>query len=96
MVSILLKKALSQTVNLVEGEEFMVKDLFLGFEWKRIPKKERLSLGTEFFSYINSSQNEYPIVEAGKTSSHKQKYRVIPAKFSVQEFFPFDDEDDED
>ena len=45
-VDSLLSQALSETNNLNEGEIFLVKDLFKGYEWNRIERKNRLLLGT--------------------------------------------------
>lgn len=91
-----LIKALSEIKNLVPGEEFIVKDLFKGYEWKRIPKASRLTLGSEFFRYITSSSNQFPIVSTEKTKSNKQKYKILNVQFSVNSFDYDDDYDDEE
>lgn len=36
----LLKLAIEETENLYDGEVFLVKELFKGYEWNRIPVKE--------------------------------------------------------
>lgn len=69
----LLNQAISETKNINKGEEFLLKDLFKGYEWNRIPHKYRLLLGTLFLDYI---REQHPTVEATrKTSSHQQKYK---------------------
>ena len=35
----LLKTAIDETSHVREGETFLVKDLFKGYEWNRIPKE---------------------------------------------------------
>lgn len=34
----LLERALNETANLKSGEVFLIKDLFLGYEWNRISR----------------------------------------------------------
>ena len=67
--------AIKEADNLFDGEEFLVKDLFKGYEWNRIPRKDRLLLGTLFLNYVNKTNNEIIAVE--KTSSNQQKYKRI-------------------
>ena len=47
-VNELLEEAVRETDNLSDGEVFLVKDLFKGYIWNRIPRKDRLLLGTFF------------------------------------------------
>lgn len=72
-VNTLLDMAIKEADNLFDGEEFLVKDLFKGYEWNRIPRKNRLLLGTLFLNYVNKTNNEIIAVE--KTSSNQQKYK---------------------
>ena len=53
-VDTLLKTAISETKNLKEGEIFLVKDLFKGYLWNRIPRGDRLLLGSMFLSHIGT------------------------------------------
>ena len=74
----LLNQAIRETENINKGEEFLLKELFLGYEWKRIPHKYRLLLGTLFLDYI---REKHPTVEATrKTSSHQQIYKKTKLK----------------
>ena len=50
----LLKTAIDETKHVREGDIFLVKDLFKGYEWNRIPKRDRLMLGSLFLSYIGT------------------------------------------
>lgn len=95
--SILLNLALGKVVNVRVGEEFTLKDLFTGLDWKRIEKRQRLALGSEFFKFVNSSENLLPIRATGKTKSHKQKYIIEDATFTLNSFLEeYDEEEDED
>ena len=75
IVNSLLKQAISETHNLVQGEVFLVKDLFKGYEWNRIMRKDRLLLGTLFLKHVNDGQSSN-IEAIDKTSSNQQRYRV--------------------
>ncbi len=68
----LLERALNETANLKSGEIFLIKDLFLGYEWNRISRSDRLLLGTLFLNYIKTHTSNVDILE--KTSSGQQRY----------------------
>lgn len=68
-----LEKAIEETINLKVGEVFLVKDLFKGYMWNRIPRKDRLLLGTLFLNHINKNTCDVKAIE--KTSSNQQRYR---------------------
>ncbi|MGB4406954.1 MAG: single-stranded DNA-binding protein [Sphaerochaeta sp.] len=72
-ISTLLKTALSETKNLKEGETFLVKDLFKGYLWNRIPKGDRLLLGSLFLSYVGSNDRELKVIKKG--ASGQQMYQ---------------------
>lgn len=73
-VNELLDVSKSELSNLKEGEIFLVRDLFKGYEWNRISRSDRLLLGTLFLNYIKTS--ETPVVPIEKTTSGQQRYRV--------------------
>lgn len=73
-VNMVLEQAISESKFLKKDEMFLVKDLFKGYEWNRIPRKTRLLLGTLFLNYVNSGDNN-EIEAIDKTSSNQQKYR---------------------
>ena len=52
-VNELLEEAIRETENLNEGEVFLVKDLFKGYIWNRIPRKDWLLLGTLFLNRVS-------------------------------------------
>ena len=71
-VNELLEEAVKETENLTDGEVFLVKDLFKGYVWNRIPRKDRLLLGTLFLNRVKTNSYLNPIE---KTSSKQQKYK---------------------
>lgn len=74
-VNKLLEQAISE-IDFVEAEEiFLVKDLFKGYKWKRIPRSDRLLLGTLFLNYVNTVSKVVKPIE--KTSSNQQQYKKI-------------------
>ena len=62
--------------NLLVNEEFMVKDLFLGYEWNRIDKGNRTRLGSSFFAFAQGA-GAAQITPLGKTPQNQQRYRKI-------------------
>ena len=71
----LLEEAIRETDNLNEGEVFLVKDLFKGYIWNRIPRKDRLLLGTLFLNRVSKMKGNIKAIE--KTSSNQQKYKKV-------------------
>lgn len=70
----LITYAQAEIQNLLVGEEFMVKDLFLGYEWNRIDKGNRTRLGSSFFTFaqgVGAAQ----ITPLGKTPQNQQRYK---------------------
>ncbi len=74
-VNKLLDDAINETRNLYDGEIFLVKDLFRGYFWKRIPHGDRLLLGTLFLNHVNQTAGSIKIIE--KTSSKQQRYKKV-------------------
>jgi len=73
-VNELLNIAIKETENLNQGEIFLVRDLFKGYEWNRISRSQRLLIGTLFLNYVNTSRNSIQAIE--KTSSGQQRYKI--------------------
>lgn len=63
--------------KLLSGEEFMVKDLFLGYEWNRIDKGNRTRLGSSFFAYAQSQPGAMLLQPLGKTAQNQQRYKKL-------------------
>lgn len=58
------------------NEEFLVKDLFRGIEWNRIPKGLRTKLGSMFLAYAEKEASDVLVV-LGKTPQNQQIYRKL-------------------
>ena len=74
-VNELLEEAIRETENLNDGEVFLVKDLFKGYVWNRIPRKDRLLLGTLFLNHVTKMNGNLKAIE--KTSSNQQRYKNV-------------------
>lgn len=69
----LLEYATQEVLELNSGECFLVRELFKGYLWNRIPRKDRLLLGTLFLNWIQ--QNPSIAKPINKTSSGQQRYQ---------------------
>jgi hypothetical protein len=76
-VTLLLQHALNELANLQSSEVFLVRDLFKGYEWKRIPKSDRLKLGSMFLASITSQGAGYKVRPLGKTTANQQEYEMV-------------------
>ena len=74
-VNELLEEAIRETENLNDGEVFLVKDLFKGYVWNRIPRKDRLLLGTLFLNRVSKMSGKLKAIE--KTSSNQQRCKKV-------------------
>lgn len=72
-VNKLLDEAIKEAEKLNKGEVFLVKELFKGYIWNRIPRKDRLLLGTLFLNQVNKMDGK-SIKAIEKTSSNQQRY----------------------
>ena len=73
-VNFLLEIAIKETIHLKTNEVFLLRELFKGYEWNRIARKDRLLLGSLFLNYVKSENSNIEILE--KTSSRQQKYII--------------------
>lgn len=76
-VNELLEKAIRETENIQPGETFLLKDLFMGYEWNRIDRSSRLLLGTLFLNHVNKVKGEINAIE--KNVSGQQRYEKTKA-----------------
>lgn len=74
-INVLPEKAVNETTELSDGEVFLLRDLFKGYEWNRILKSNRLLLGTLFLKKICSENLE--IATSTKTSPRRQKHQIV-------------------
>ncbi len=69
----LLNEALNEVKHLNHEEVFLLKDLYKGYVWNRVPGRQRSLLGSLFLEYIKQNDVGVKIIE--KTSSKQQKYQ---------------------
>lgn len=74
-VNQLLENAIEEVKEVNSGEVFLIRELFKGYLWNRIPRKDRLLLGTLFLNW--TQQNVNIVKPISKTSSGQQKYQKI-------------------
>ncbi|WP_079913055.1 single-stranded DNA-binding protein [Paenibacillus sp. 32352] len=72
----LMDVAKKTITELDQGEEFLVKDLFRGFEWNRIGKGDRTKLGSMFYNYVLNHASTI-INPLGKTAQNQQRYEKL-------------------
>ena len=48
----LFNQLVNELSNLQTSEEFLISDMFKGYEWKKIAKADRLWLGREFLNEV--------------------------------------------
>ena len=66
----LAEKAVS---DVLVGEVFTIRDLFRAVEWKRLPMRTRIQVGSQFFDDFN--QGRIPGIDTyGKTAQRQQQY----------------------
>lgn len=82
-VNDLLIEAIKETENLNAGEIFLVRELFVGYKWNRIPHRDRLLLGILFLNHVNSANSDLQVIE--KTPSNQQRYRKVKNLERAQE-----------
>lgn len=75
-LSKLLEYANKELEELNDGEVFVMKDLFKGYEWKRITRGNRTKLGMMFFEQI-SRVDDLGVDPLGKTPQNQQQYRKM-------------------
>lgn len=70
----LLNEAINELPKLIVGNEFLVSDLFRGYEWKNLSHNIRLQLGRDFYREILKNHNRIEPLE--KNINRPQKYIV--------------------
>lgn len=71
----LLEQAKREVKNLNNDNSFLLKDLFLGVQWKELSKNTRIQLGRLFLEYAKNNTNILEILD--KTNSNQQLYKKI-------------------
>lgn len=70
----LLNEAIQQLNNMDIGDEFLIRDLYRGIKWRKIPKDLRIQIGKLFFNYAESNKDKIEIMS--KTTANHQQYRI--------------------
>ncbi len=71
----ILEYLIMETTYLQNNEEFLLSDLFKGYEWKRLSCSDRVLAGRIFRDYVNKTDGIIKVT--GKTQRGHQKYTVI-------------------
>lgn len=69
-----LQIAIKEVDHLNEGEIFLLKDLFKGYEWNRLNIGERRSLGLLFLHEVKHGNLSTTIETTTKSSANQQLY----------------------
>ncbi|WNB90930.1 single-stranded DNA-binding protein [Bacillus sp. NEB1478] len=69
-----MKFAIQEVENLIDGEIFLVKDLFKGYEWNRLSIGDRRSLGLLFLQEVKYGGLKGCIEVGLKSSANQQQY----------------------
>jgi hypothetical protein len=72
-----LEIAVKETKYLQSDEEFLIKDLFKGYEWNRLAIGERRSLGALFLNEVKNGHLKDAIRVTKKSSANQQIYTKI-------------------
>ncbi|MDR3344738.1 MAG: single-stranded DNA-binding protein [Oscillospiraceae bacterium] len=70
----LLEAAVAELPNLMHGEIFLVSELFYGYQWKRIPTKDRNLLGRYFLDFAQSEKGMRQIEVIELSGQKKLRY----------------------
>ncbi|MFF5996118.1 single-stranded DNA-binding protein [Lysinibacillus sp. KU-BSD001] len=69
-----LEIAIQEISHLSTGEEFLVKDLFKGYEWNRLAIGDRRTLGSLFLNAVKNGALQSQVKVAKKSSANQQIY----------------------
>ncbi|WP_241773330.1 single-stranded DNA-binding protein [Bacillus sp. LL01] len=72
-----LNRAIREIPNLKIGEEFLIKDLFKGYEWNRLGIGERRTLGSLFLNEVKNGTLKSIVIVAKKSSANQQLYMKL-------------------
>jgi len=73
-VNDLLAEAQRQLPGVPSGTEFLVKDLFRGYEWNAIPIRNRIRLGNLFIAYAEGAGAALMDICPEKSKQNQQRY----------------------
>ena len=70
----LIKYAISEIPNLQSGEQFMVRDLFIGYEWNRLSNYVRAKVGAGFYYQYANVETISQVAILSKSARNQQMY----------------------
>ena len=71
----LLTIAINKLDEVPSGEVFIVRDLFCGVDWNRVPRGTRIKLGSMFLDYVSNPNNKPLAEKLEKTPQNQQRYK---------------------
>ena len=74
-IELLIEHAVSEVPNLKSGEQFMVRDLFIGFEWNRLSNYVRAKVGAGFYYEYAKVESLTEVEILAKSARNQQLYR---------------------
>lgn len=69
-----LQHAQNESLNVAQGQEFLLKDLFVGHKWNAMSVNDRRLLGTLFLHWVDSDPSVKHIQKMSKNSANQQVY----------------------
>lgn len=78
MLMQIVSRQIVQLRRMHYGEEFLVRDLFVGVHWNAINRNVRLSLGRDVFTACQAGGAlNGLIIPTTKNGSNQQRYRIL-------------------
>ena len=75
-IQLLVAQAISEIQNLKPDDKpFMVRDLFLGYEWNRLSNYIRAQVGARFYHQHAKDDSISQVIVLNKTARNQQLYR---------------------
>ena len=75
-IDALVQQAIKEVNNLnADDKEFMVRDLFLGYEWNRLSNYVRAQIGSGFYHQYANVEGISQVEIKSKSSQNQQLYK---------------------
>ena len=73
----LVSHAIAEVPNLQSGEKFMVRDLFVGYEWNRLSNYVRAQVGHGFYHQYANVESVSKVEVLNKSARNQQQYKKM-------------------
>ena len=73
-IELLINQAISEIPNLQSGEQFMVRDLYIGYEWNRLSNYVRAKVGAGFYYQYAKDETISQVAILAKSARNQQLY----------------------